>query len=125
MAVIPKERILGFRGQNLHDRDGEPIGAIEEMYLDAETGEPEWALVNTGMFGTKLHFVPLRDATEADDRLRVPLEKDRIKDAPKVEPNGQLTQDDEAELFRFYGLQPDVPPAADDDAPAAEEPPGA
>ena len=43
--------------------DGDKIGTIEEIYLDAETNEPEWALVNTGLFGTKSTFVPLREAS--------------------------------------------------------------
>ena len=40
------------------DRDGDKIGNIDAIYLDDETGEPEWALVNTGLFGTKSSFVP-------------------------------------------------------------------
>ena len=85
MATIQKDRILQFRGQDLYDRDGDKIGGIEEIYLDAETNEPEWALVHTGLFGTKRTFVPLRDATERDDRLSVPFEKGTVKDAPGIE----------------------------------------
>ena len=92
MATIQKDRILEFRGQDLHDTDGDKIGSIEEIYLDAETNEPEWALVNTGLFGTKRNFVPLRDASESDGSLRVPFGKDQVKDAPTVDANGQLTQ---------------------------------
>jgi hypothetical protein len=106
MGAIEKDRMLQFRGQDLADRDGEKIGRIEEMYLDADSGEPEWALVHTGLFGSKRNFVPLAGATEADGQLRVPLEKGTVKDAPGVEPNGQLTKDEEAELYRHYGLEP-------------------
>ena len=83
-----------FRGEDLdRPRRRARSASIEEIYLDAETGEPEWALVYTGLFGTKRMFVPLASATEADGRLRVPLEKETVKDAPGVEPNGQLTED--------------------------------
>jgi len=105
MATIQKDRILQFRGQDLYDRDGDKIGGIEEIYLDAETNEPEWALVHTGLFGTKRTFVPLRDATEGDDRLSVPFEKGTVKDAPGIEANGQLSQREESELYRHYGLE--------------------
>ena len=105
MATIQKDRILQFRGQHLYDRDGDKIGSIEEIYLDAETNEPEWALVHTGLFGTKRTFVPLRDATERDDNLSVPFEKSTVKDAPGVEANGQLSQREEAELYKHYGLE--------------------
>jgi hypothetical protein len=104
MATIQKDRMLQFRGEDLRGRDGDKIGSIEEIYLDAETGEPEWALVHTGLFGTKRTFVPLRDASEADDGLTVPFDKGKVKDAPKVDPGGQLTQREEAELYSYYEM---------------------
>ena len=104
MATIEKDRILSFRGQDLRDNDGAKIGSIEEIYLDTQTGEPEWALVHTGLFGTKQTFVPIRDASEADGSLQVPFEKSRVKDAPKVDPDGQLSQKEEADLYRHYGM---------------------
>src|SRR3712207_5464461 len=98
------ENILQYRGQDLLDRDGDKIGRIEEIYLDTETNQPEWALVNTGLFGTKSTFVPIRDASEAGGSLRVPFEKARVKDAPGVDAGGELSQQEEAELYRHYGL---------------------
>jgi uncharacterized protein (TIGR02271 family) len=104
MATIQKDRILEFRGQDLTDSSGSKIGSIEEIYLDTETNEPEWALVHTGLFGTKQTFVPIRDASEADGKLSVPFEKSQVSDAPKVDPDGQLSQREEAELYRHYGM---------------------
>jgi uncharacterized protein (TIGR02271 family) len=105
MATIQKDRLIQFRGQDLYDRDGDKIGGIEEIYLDADTNEPEWALVHTGLFGTKRTFVPLRDATERDGSLSVPFEKSTVKDAPGIEADGQLSREEEAELYRHYGLE--------------------
>jgi uncharacterized protein (TIGR02271 family) len=105
MATISRDRVQHFRGHDLYDRDGSKIGAIEEIYLDTETNEPEWALVHTGLFGTKRTFVPLRDASERDEDLSVPFEKSQVKDAPGIDPNGQLSQNEEAELYRHYGLE--------------------
>jgi uncharacterized protein (TIGR02271 family) len=104
MASLERNRILQFRGQTLSDTSGDKLGKVEEIYLDAETNEPEWALVNTGMFGTKSTFVPVRDAQEADGELRVPFEKTTVKNAPKIDPDGQLSQREESELYRYYGL---------------------
>jgi len=104
MAQLDKDRMLQFRGQNLVDSDGDKIGSIEEIYLDAETNEPEWALVNTGLFGTKSTFVPLRNVTEDDGALRVPYDKAKVKDAPKMDADGQLSQREESELYRYYGM---------------------
>lgn len=107
MGAIEKDRMLQFRGEELFDRDGEKVGRIEEIYLDADSGEPEWALVHTGLFGSKRNFVPLTGSTEADGQLRVPVEKGTVKDAPGIEPNGQLTKPEEAKLYRHYGLEYD------------------
>ncbi|MCE3267597.1 MAG: protein of unknown function DUF2382-like protein, partial [Solirubrobacterales bacterium] len=51
-----------WRGRELVTRDGDKIGRLEEIYLDADSGQPEWATVNTGLFGTKQSFVPLAEA---------------------------------------------------------------
>ena len=108
MNAIEKDRMLRFRGEQLTDRNGEQVGKVEEIYLDADSGEPEWALVHTGLFGTKRTFVPLAGATEKDGKLRVPLQKSTVKDAPQVEPDGKLTKDEETALYHHYGI--DQPP---------------
>ena len=105
MATLQKDHILQFRGQDLYDRQGDKIGGIEEIYLDADTNEPEWALVNTGMFGTKRTFVPLREASERNGNLTVEFEKSTVKDAPQVEANGQISQSEEQELYSYYGFE--------------------
>jgi uncharacterized protein (TIGR02271 family) len=98
------DEVLTWRGQDLRSSDGDKLGTIEEIYLDAETREPEWALITTGMFGTKQSFVPLRDASASDDGVTVPFDKATVKDSPKVDPDGQLSESEEAELYRHYGL---------------------
>jgi hypothetical protein len=106
MSEIDKERMLRFRGEQLTDRDGEQVGKLEEIYLDADSGEPQWALVFTGLFGSKRTFVPLAGATEAEGSLRVPLEKGTVSGAPQVEPDGPLSKDDETALYSHYGIEP-------------------
>src|SRR3954466_1274580 len=104
MSTFQKDDLLQKRGQDLYDASGDKIGKIEEIYLDADTGAPEWALVNTGLFGTKSTFVPLRDATDDGGNVRVPYEKAQVKDAPKIDSDGELSQQEESELYRHYGL---------------------
>jgi uncharacterized protein (TIGR02271 family) len=96
--------VLSWRGQDAVDSDGDKIGTIEEIYLDAQTNEPEWALVNTGLFGTKRSFVPLRNASPAGNGITVGFDKDTVKNAPKIDPDGRLSEQDEAELYRHYSL---------------------
>jgi uncharacterized protein (TIGR02271 family) len=86
------------------DPAGDKLGTIDAIYLDDETGQPEWALVTSGLFIAKTAFVPLARAQATGDRVQVPYDKDQVKDAPSMETDGQLSQDDEAELYRHYGL---------------------
>ena len=99
------DQALRWRGQQLTATDGDKIGTIEEIYIDSQTRAPEWALVHTGLFGMKRTFVPLRDAHESDGALTVPFAKQQVKDAPGIDPDGQLSQPEEAELYRHYGLE--------------------
>jgi sporulation protein YlmC with PRC-barrel domain len=77
------ETIRTWEGRTVVDRDGGRIGTIDAIYLDDRTGQPEWALVNTGLFGTKSSFVPLTQATQTGDEVRVPYDKQLVKDAPR------------------------------------------
>ena len=104
MSTIEKDRLLQLRGEDLYDSDGDKLGSIEEIYLDNETGAPEWALVKTGLFGSKSTFVPVRDASDEGGTVRVPFDKATVKDAPKPDADGQLSQDEERELYRHYGM---------------------
>ena len=86
------------------DPDGDKVGTVEEIYLDRQTGEPEWLAVSTGLFGTKLSFVPIEGAEVAGDReLRVRYQKEQIKKAPKVEADGELEPEEERKLYEHYG----------------------
>ena len=48
--------------------------------------------------------MPLSGATDDGGPLRVPYDKAQVKDAPKVDPDGELSQQRGAELYRHYGL---------------------
>jgi uncharacterized protein (TIGR02271 family) len=102
--MIGTETLDRVIGKDVYDEAGQKIGSAGEVYLDDETGQPEWVTVRTGMFGTKESFVPIRDANLTDDGLRVPVSKDRVKDAPKIDTDGHLSPQEEQELYRYYGM---------------------
>jgi uncharacterized protein (TIGR02271 family) len=93
-----------WRGRDVVSRDGEKIGSLEEVYLDAGSGQPEWATVNTGLFGMKQSFVPLAEASPKRGAVTVPYSKDEVKDAPSVDPDGELSTEEEQRLYAHYGL---------------------
>jgi uncharacterized protein (TIGR02271 family) len=108
------DTVRTWEGRTLVDRDDGRIGTIDAIYLDDQTGQPEWALVTTGLFGTKSSFVPLAQATQTDQDVRVPYDKQLVKDAPRVDPDGHLSEAEERQLWRHYGLDYD---ATDRDLP--------
>jgi len=102
--MIGTDTISRVIGQDVYDESGEKIGSAAEVYLDDETGQPEWVTVRTGLFGTKESFVPIRNADLTDDGVRVPVSKTQVKDAPKIDTDGHLSPEEEQELYRYYGL---------------------
>jgi len=91
-------------GADVIDAEGNKIGTASEVFLDDQSGNPEWVTVKTGLFGTKESFVPIRDADLTGDGLRVPVSKDAVKDAPKIDTDGHLSPQEEQELYRYYGM---------------------
>jgi uncharacterized protein (TIGR02271 family) len=102
--LIARESVLDARGATVLTGEGSRAGTVEEIYLDRETENPEWAVVNTGLFGTRSTFVPLVEARTEGDDILVPYSKDQIKGAPNVEADGELSQEAEADLYAYYGL---------------------
>jgi uncharacterized protein (TIGR02271 family) len=101
------DTVRSWQGATMVDADGDKIGTIDAIYLDDETGEPEWALVNTGLFGTKSSFVPLAQAASSGDQVQVPYDKQLVKDAPRVDTDQHLSEAEEQQLWRHYGLEYD------------------
>jgi uncharacterized protein (TIGR02271 family) len=98
------QTIAQWKGQDLLDTDGDKIGTIDEIYIDQQTEQPEWALVKTGLFGGKGTFVPLSQATPEEGGVRVPYAKSHVKDAPNIEPDGELSQSEERTLYEHYDV---------------------
>jgi uncharacterized protein (TIGR02271 family) len=93
-----------WEGHDVVDQGGTKIGKIADIYYDNDTSAPEWARVRTGLFGMRETFIPLQTAEPSGDVVRVPYEKDFVKDAPNVDADFELTEEDEARLAQFYGL---------------------
>jgi len=103
MGEVDIDTALDWRGRTVVDRAGEKIGTMKDIYLD-ERERPHWASVHTGLFGMRETLVPLGQAQLEQEVLRLPYDRDHVKDAPNMDPDVQLTEDEELALFRHYGL---------------------
>jgi hypothetical protein len=101
------ETARGWREKTMVDREGAPLGRIVHIYLDRVTEEPEWALVTTGQGGRQV-FVPLVDAAEQQDQIRVSVERALVSDAPTIRAGRQLSKEDTARLHGHYGGAPEL-----------------
>jgi len=106
--VITQEQAQELSGGNVVGSDGSKIGNVEQVYLDNETGQPEWLTTSVGIFGSET-FVPLARADVSGSEVRVPYDKAMVKDAPSISAEQELTPDQEAELYRYYGLDYSAP----------------
>ncbi|MGP5045556.1 DUF2382 domain-containing protein [Glutamicibacter ardleyensis] len=108
---------LSLIGGTVVGPDGQKIGKFGQVFIDDRSGEPAWATVHTGFFGLSESFIPLSEAAIAGDTLSIPYDKQTVKDAPNIEPEGRLSEAEEQELYRYYSL-------AWDDADQAAVQPG-
>ena len=108
---------LSLIGGTVVGPDGQKIGKFGQVFIDDRSGEPAWATVHTGFFGLLESFIPLSEAAIAGDTLSIPYDKQTVKDAPNIEPEGRLSEAEEQELYRYYSL-------AWDDADQAAVQPG-
>jgi hypothetical protein len=92
-----------WKGFRLDDIGGATVGKIEAVYVDEQTGDPEWLLARMGRFGHHC-LVPARDAVGAAGHVWVPYSRDQIRKAPRMDPDKPLEQQSETVLLEHYGV---------------------
>lgn len=101
--MITEKMTRELIGRQAYDAQGQKVGKIGQVYLDERTGNPSWATVNTGLFGTKESFVPLDDADVKDGDIALGVTKETVKQSPHVGQTAEhLTGREEDELRRHY-----------------------
>ncbi|WP_314175661.1 PRC and DUF2382 domain-containing protein [Streptomyces winkii] len=104
--MISQEQIPAVVDHMIYDPDGKKIGEARHVFLDERTGEPEWATVRTGLFGTQETFVPIHEGRVVGDNIEVPFARTKVKEAPHMDVSkGRLTEQQERELYNFYGFE--------------------
>ncbi|SFS15029.1 PRC-barrel domain-containing protein [Agrococcus baldri] len=103
-------------GAEVFGSDGHKLGKVGQVFVLQGTDEPTWVAVQTGLFGMQESFVPVAGASMRGDELIVAYDKAFVKDAPRIGDSDDLTAEQEAELYRYYGVEPPrLAPGAMDD----------
>ncbi|WP_147339657.1 DUF2382 domain-containing protein [Actinomadura spongiicola] len=99
-------QVRELMGMSVTDTHGTKVGTIKQVYLNDDSGAPEWVTVHTGWFGMRESFVPLAGTRKNGDMLQVPYDKETIKGAPNVDADEHLSHAQIVDLYRHYGVRP-------------------
>lgn len=102
--MLSKQDLYQLDGVTAYDRDGARLGKVETVFVDTQTDDGTFAVINTGLFGSRSSFVPLMDANLRDGDLHVAYTGDQVKDAPSIDAGDRLDTTQELELYRYYGI---------------------
>ncbi|WP_100499563.1 hypothetical protein [Geodermatophilus chilensis] len=102
MTLPDRDAAKDWIGRTVVDRDGAEIGVCAALLADEATGLPEWLYAERDEMTV---VVPLLDATGSGGRVQVTVTRDQADGAPRFGPAHELSQDQEAELYRHYGIE--------------------
>ncbi|NNG36327.1 DUF2382 domain-containing protein [Nakamurella aerolata] len=102
--TISSDQIQSLYDSEVVDSEGDKVGGVGQVYLDDQSGQPSWVTVKTGLFGNNETFVPLQDASISESTITVPYTKDFIKDAPNIDGESHLDDNDQQNLYQYYNL---------------------
>jgi hypothetical protein len=102
--TAPIEDVSSLPGKEVSDQAENPIGEVKEIY--ATDGYPTWVAVemSSGIGDKRIVFIPLARIKDEDGQLRVPYSKQRIGDAPEVDPSDGISAECDRELRDYYGI---------------------
>jgi sporulation protein YlmC with PRC-barrel domain len=97
--------LADWHGKLLVNLNGAKIGKLQDVYVDVETDEPQFATVKEGFIDRHLTFVPLGGIKGGPDELQVAVTKEQVQAAPTIEQHGEeLSQADESALYHYFEL---------------------
>jgi hypothetical protein len=92
-----------WTGQKLDEIAGTTVGRVEGVYVDVDSGEPEWILARMGRFGHHT-VVPAREAVGGAGHIWIPYTRDQVRRAPKIDSGSTLSAGQEKQLLSHYGI---------------------
>jgi uncharacterized protein (TIGR02271 family) len=88
------------------DQDGTEVGSVYSLWADPTTEQLEFLGVTTGWLGGTDRVIPAEQVQvdEAQRVIHVPYAVERIKGAPSFDAHTELTREQAAEVYRYYGV---------------------
>jgi hypothetical protein len=96
---------MAWRGTDLAELNGSPVGQVQGFYVDAESGEPVWLIAHLGRRRrARIVAVPFATCAGAPFGVWVAQEGDTIRSAPVVDPTRPLRREHELTICAHFGI---------------------
>jgi hypothetical protein len=102
MGLPARDEAREWIGWTCVDREGAELGAVTAVLADQSTGRPEWVYVEVEGASA---VVPALDADGSGGRVTVAVTRAQVAAAPSVGGGRELSTEQEADLYRHYGIQ--------------------
>jgi len=106
-------KAMAWRGADVAESSGRPVGQVQGFYVDAESGEPAWLIARLGRRRrARIVAIPFADCAGAPFGVWVAQEGDAIRSAPVVDPTRPLRREHELTICAHFGIGEKVGRAA-------------
>ena len=120
MSLAPEELEEARDARSLVvDASGDPVGELEAVYYDDETGEPVWIGVRTAVEPRRRVLAPVRGAEVDGNAVRLAHARAMVEESATVEEES-IEAGPERELRAYYGLPPELTRYEEELLPRAE-----
>jgi hypothetical protein len=121
MERYTREQVAELVGREVMDLNGASVGYVDLVFVDHDTGRPEWIGAWSGVPGGPRVLVPLRGVEVSGSEVRVPWTESVVREAPgyvEEDDRGLLTHESggiaitpekERAAYLHYGLEPPDP----------------
>lgn len=111
---------MGWLGAEVAELSGDPIGQVQGLFVDADSGEPTWLVTRLGRRRrSRVVAIPFSTCAGAPFGVWVAQEVEAIRSAPVVDPTRPLRREHELTICAHFGIGEKVGRAAEV-APRAE-----
>ena len=113
------EELREFVGHEVIDTNGESVGYVDLVFMDTDTGQPEWLGIWNGLWQTRPRvLVPITGIEHVEDEIRVPWTKDVVMSAPSYDEEDDrgivaghddvigISPERERKAHAHYGIEP-------------------
>lgn len=104
----------GWLGADAAELNGDPVGQVQGIFVDADSGEPAWLVARLGRRRrARVVAVPFSNCAGAPFGVWVAQEADVIRSAPVVDPTRPLRREHELMICAHFGIGEKVGRAAE------------